>query len=149
MANLPFEFRYRQEKPVSPGAGCFYWVKNGNKIWFSPDNNPDHMVLLSNEVSEDLIGRLEGDEANIERIQEQLSEISDRIVALGGDVGLIQETLENLDLNSFVTQSTLDDYVTDDELEDRLRDISSDVELDDSDYDIIAAKVKFTWQIIK
>lgn len=46
---------------------------------------------------------------------------------------------EGIDLNLFVTRE---------EVEEMLRDITPDVELDDSDYDIIAEKVNLTWQVI-
>jgi len=43
------EFIHRVGKPESPKSGRFYWIESGdeNQIWFSPDENPDNMLLLN------------------------------------------------------------------------------------------------------
>ena len=50
MSNQPFKFICRQDKPVSPKPGYFYWVKDENKIWFSPDDDSENMVRIYEKV---------------------------------------------------------------------------------------------------
>lgn len=71
------QFKYRRSKPVNPVKGSFYWVDLGNKaqIWFSPDGIADNLILLSNEVDDSIVSRIEAAEGNIEEIQRILDTI--------------------------------------------------------------------------
>ena len=91
----------------------------GDKVWFA--TAPGNVVLLSNEVGQDLLDRLAGIEGRLENIDE----------LFGSD---------GIDFNEFITR---------DEVDRLFREWSPDMNLDDSDYDNIAERVKLTWQIIK
>lgn len=137
-------FRYRTSKPTEPVPGYFYWVDLQNdehQIWFAPDENEEHLILLNNESWIESInnlvsrlttneGRISDNESDIAEIQTRLSEIKDEI-------------LGEIDLSPYLTEEDLTDYAKKSELHD----------LTDEDYDIIAEKVnnklfKLTWKEI-
>lgn len=137
-------FRYRNSKPTNPTPGYFYWVdfQDGNhQIWFAPDEQSRHLILLNNESWVERInnlvsrlttdeGRISDNESDIAEIQTRLSEIKDEI-------------LGEIDLTPYLTEDDLTDYAK-----------KSDIhELTESDYDIIAEKVNektlnLTWKEI-
>lgn len=61
-------FVHRSSKPTNPVAGTFYWVDEnaGHKIYFAPDDNAEHLLLLN-------------DEEEIEWIKTRLGELKDEI----------------------------------------------------------------------
>ena len=139
--NINIEFRHRRNKPSSPTEGYFYWVEtdDNNQIWFAPDGNPDNMVLLSNEVSNEIISRIENAEGNISSIQEILNQVREDLSGVDSDIDSINERLDDIEesIGGFATKEDLENI---------------DVDLTDSDYDIIAEKVnesfKLTWKEI-
>ena len=69
------QFRHRTSKPTDPVKGSFYWVELEDKveIWFSPDGIEENLILLSNNVDESILSRIEAAEGSIEEIQEIIS----------------------------------------------------------------------------
>jgi hypothetical protein len=68
--------------------------------------------------------------------------LSDRLESLKNEILETIEGLSNSDLDDFVRRDELDDYLRKDDY------VPGIAELDDSDYDAIAERVKLTWQII-
>lgn len=146
---LDVKFKKLQGLPDSLVPGTFYWI--GEKVWFATEQGP---VLLSNEVSGDLLERLTRIEKNIRDINDILgseeidlspyvtdTDLSDR---LEGIRDYIDSKLEGL------TGSDFGDFITREELEEYLKDYVPGIDDSDLDYDEIAEKVKekLTWQII-
>lgn len=140
---MEFQFLKRPDgnKPSSAKPGCFYWI--GTQIWFSLDTDPEHMVLLSNEVSAELIERIE----NIEDVifGSEVSYVTDDIL----DDKL--EELRNDILSRFdeIIGSDFGDFITREEVEQMIDNIRPVVDLGDSDYEEIAKRLNnLTWEII-
>lgn len=143
------KFKKLQVLPDSPVPGTFYWI--GEKVWFATESGP---VLLSNEVSGDLLERLEHIEEDIKDINDILGsegiDLSpyvtndDLVERLEGIKSYIESRLEGL------TGSDFGDFITREELEEYLKDYVPGIDDSDIDYDTIAEKVKekLTWQII-
>lgn len=74
------KFRYRRSKPSEPVPGSFYWVEldddETHQIWFAPDTNPEHLILLnenvdlSSYVSEEVLAEVLADYAKTTDIPE-------------------------------------------------------------------------------
>lgn len=231
-------FVHRSSKPTSPKAGTFYWVSLSNKtqIWFAPDSNQSHLILLNDELGNSILTRLSNVEGDITEIQGTLTTIAERLTGVEGNVSEISSRLSTLqtelsdvaktgsyndltdkptlfsgdynDLNNkpdipevpqnvssftndagyltehqdisgkadknelpskvsdltndagYLTEGDLPDYLTDSDLDERgylteddleeyakKEDIPTDVELDDSDYDMITERL-LTWKVI-
>lgn len=75
------DFIHRSEKPTNPKPGCFYWIENGGEpqLWFAPDEDPDNLLLLNNEIEKSRFEQLEnlvsGNTTEISTIQDRLSAI--------------------------------------------------------------------------
>ena len=141
--------------PPDPVLGSFYWIDdvdgNGPQIWFACGSTSDKMVCLNEKFNDnDLEERLSEIETRLNGINERLDEIdlspyiTDEILN-GRLESLKNELLERI---NELSGSDFGDFVTRDEVVDMLKDWSPDVEIDDSDYEAIAEKVKLTWQII-
>ncbi len=141
---MEVKFKYRSQYPLVVEPGYFYWVdEQEDKIYFSPTNDPQEMVLLSNILSEgqisQLISRLSGAESEVENIKDILAEIGE-------------------ELKQYLTDSDLDDYVKKEDLQSKVEEILDGFvpDIGDSDIDIIverledtiAEKVKLTWKVI-
>lgn len=95
------------------------------------------MILLNEKFDESLLEELRneitGIGSEVEGIEDRLSTIKDEI-------------LSQIDLTPYLTEDDLDGYVKDSDLDDYIK--KGDIELEDSDYEIIAEKVKLTWKVI-
>ena len=135
---MEVKFKYRSQYPLVVEAGYFYWVdEQEDKIYFAPTNDPDDMILLNEKFDESLLEELRneitGIGSEVEGIEDRLSTIKDEI-------------LSQIDLTPYLTEDDLDGYVKDSDLDDYIK--KGDIELEDSDYEIIAEKVKLTWKVI-
>lgn len=146
-------FKHRSTLPETPEEGSFYWIgtDENTQLWFAYGSTQNEMILLNEKVD------LSSIEQSITNIENQLPEIERRLDDIDlspyvkGDV--LEEKLESMknDIMSRIedlTSSDFEDFVTRDEVQEMLEGITPDVELDDSDYEAIAEKVKLTWQII-
>ena len=148
------KFKHRSDLPSEPEIGSFYWIgmEEDTQLWFAYGNTQDQMILLNEKVD------LSSINTSISNIENRLGGIKDEILdeidlspyitdeILNGRLEeLKNEILEKIDE---LSGSDFGDFVTRDEVVEMLRDWSPDVELDDSDYEAIAEKVKLTWQII-
>jgi len=148
------KFKHRSDLPLEPEKGSFYWIgiEEDTQLWFAYGNTQDQMILLNEKVD------LSGINTSISNIENRLDGIKDEILdeidlspyitdeILNGRLeALKNEILEKIDE---LSGSDFGDFVTRDEVVEMLKDWSPDVELDDSDYEAIAEKVKLTWQII-
>ena len=146
MSDVKVKFKKLQNLPATLVPGTFYWI--GTKVWFATERGG---VLLSNEVSADLLERIAHIEDSIEDINDILGSDSSFVT---DDV--LREKLEEIkeDIQSRIgdlTSSDFEGFVSRDELEDYLKKEDYHpyvVDLGDSDYDEIAERVKLTWQII-
>lgn len=124
------DFIHRSSKPINPNKGTFYWVEYDDKteIWFASSNDVDGLILLNNQL-------------DIERIQETLR-------------GVKEEIIREIDLSPYLTSGDLEGYAKIDDIPDVsnfvTRDELDDIELTDSDYNMIIEKVseKLTWKVI-
>ncbi len=78
-------FKYRSSIPLEPAKGSFYWVELDDyehQIWFAPDNNPEHLILLNKDVdlseyvSEDVLAEVLSEYAKLTDIPE-ITELTD------------------------------------------------------------------------
>ena len=162
-------FVHRSSKPTNPVAGTFYWVDEnaGHKIYFAPDDNAEHLLLLNDErwVSE------------IESLLLRLSDDEERISANEGDIEWIKtrlgelkdEILGEIDLTPYLIEDDLVDYAKKNEIPTKVSELENDrgyltvgdlpdVDLGDSDWGTIINIVKeetneivndkLTWKII-
>ena len=142
-----FKFKYRTSWPTTVDVGNFYWIElNGeHQIWFSPDTDPDNMILLNDKsIDEDRITELIN-EVTDPKIQEQLDAFREEILERISDLANIPTKVSELENDAgYLTESDLDDFVP-------------DVELTDSDWERINDKitekvneksVTLTWQVI-
>jgi hypothetical protein len=142
-----FKFKYRTSWPATVEVGNFYWIElNGeHQIWFSPDTNPNNMILLNDKsVDEDTITELIN-EVTDPKIREQLNAFREEILERISDLANIPTKVSELENDAgYLTENDLDDFVP-------------DVELTDSDWERINDKitekvdeksVTLTWQVI-
>lgn len=122
---IEINFKKRRTKPTNPIAGSFYWVENDKsdiQIWFSPTDNVDDLILLN----------------------EKYPDYSDRIKELQDKDKEIEELLKEL-------SEEINNYVTKDELEDRLKDISPNITEEDIEkiVEMVNSKtINLKWTII-
>ena len=148
--------------PSDPVLGSFYWIDDvngkGPQIWFAYGSTSDKMICLNEKFNDnDLEGRLSEIETRLNGINERLNGIDERLDEINLSQYITDEILngrleslknELLERINELSGSDFGDFVTRDEVVDMLKDWSPDVEIDDSDYEAIAEKVKLTWQII-
>ena len=122
---IEINFKKRRTKPTNPIAGSFYWVVNDKsdiQIWFSPTDNVDDLILLN----------------------EKYPDYSDRIKELQNKDKELEELLKEL-------SEEINNYVTKDELEDRLKDISPNITEEDIEkiVEMVNSKtINLKWTII-
>lgn len=122
---IEINFKKRRTKPTNPIAGSFYWVESGDnpvQIWFSPTDNVDDLILLN----------------------EKYPDYSDRIKELQDKDKELEELLKEL-------SEEINNYVTKDELEDRLKDISPNITEEDIEkiVEMVNSKtINLKWTII-
>ena len=122
---IEINFKKRRTKPTNPIAGSFYWVVNDKsdiQIWFSPTDNADDLILLN----------------------EKYPDYSDRIKELQNKDKELEELLKEL-------SEEINNYVTKDELEDRLKDISPNITEEDIEkiVEMVNSKtINLKWTII-
>ena len=122
---IEINFKKRRTKPTNPIAGSFYWVQSDDnpvQIWFSPTDNVDDLILLN----------------------EKYPDYSDRIKELQGKDKELEELLKEL-------SEEINNYVTKDELEDRLKDISPIITEEDIEkiVEMVNSKtINLKWTII-
>lgn len=164
-------FVHRHTKPVTPTAGTFYWVDvdgDDPQIWFAPSVSGEDMILLNDkEIGSERISalesmvsalesRVEDDEDVIEQIQERLNSVRNELLIKFNDYAKksdLDDYVRTDTLDDYATKSDLDDYVRTDVLEDYatkedLEDFEPDYDFTDSDFDMIAERVKLTWKVI-
>ena len=119
-------FVHRSSKPTNPVAGTFYWVDEnaGHKIYFAPDDNAEHLLLLNDErwVSE------------IESLLLRLSDDEERISANEGDIEWIKtrlgelkdEILGEIDLTPYLIEDDLVDYAKKNEIPTKVSELEND-----------------------
>jgi len=135
---MEVKFKYRLQYPSEVKAGYFYWVHTQeDNIYFAPTDNPDDMILLNEKFDESLLEELRNE---ITGVGSEIESIEDRLSTIKNEI------LSQIDLTPYLTEDDLDGYVKDSDLNDYIK--KGDIELEDSDYEIIAEKVKLTWKVI-
>jgi len=136
------DFRYRRTKPVSPESGYFYWVDSvddGTQIWFSPDSNPEHLILLNDKFTEEfeklesLSSKITNMEIGVEDVTNALEEINSTLSRLKGEI------LEEVEAKGYLTSTDLDGYAKLEDLPEvptKVSELENDADyLTDSDLD--------------
>jgi len=135
---MEVKFKYRLQYPSEVKAGYFYWVHTQeDNIYFAPTDNPEDMILLNEKFDESLLEELRNE---ITGVGSEIESIEDRLSTIKNEI------LSQIDLTPYLTEDDLDGYVKDSDLNDYIK--KGDIELEDSDYEIIAEKVKLTWKVI-
>jgi len=143
------KFKKLPSLPSNLKPGTFYWI--GEQVWFATDSG---VVLLSNELGQELLDRLEGIEKSIEDINDIFGSegidltpyitddvLSERLEEIRNEILSKIEDLSGSDFENLVTRDELDNYIRRDEY------VPGIVELEDSDYEEIAEHI-LTWETI-
>ena len=163
MDDVKIGFIHRSEKPTSEvKIGYFYWIENEGKpeIYFSPDSDSEHMILLNEKISADDLQELVELKSRMDTAEGRIDEIESRISELKNEI------LSEIDLSPYLKEDDLVDYAKKDDIPTKLSEFDNDtgyltesdldnfepiVELTDSDYDRIAERVntkELTWRVI-
>ena len=159
MNDVKFGFIHRNIKPtgrVEPGY--FYWIENEGEpeIYFSPGSNPDDMILLNEKIKAEDLQELVELKSRMESAESRIGEIESRMSTLKDEI------LGEIDLREYLTEDDLEGYAKKDEIPVKVSDLENDagylteseipdMELDDSDFEMITEKVtkeKLTWKVI-
>ena len=93
------DFVHRDKRPEQPVEGTFYWIESEDRteIWFSPDSEYDHMVLLNDDRVDELVSAVSSINVSVSNIRSTLNNIR-------------TEILNEIDSRQYLTQDSLDGY---------------------------------------